>query len=279
MNRKLILLSAAALPFLALSGCAIGESNEDKSIPIEKIDMSRYEEKVEEGVFKQIFNTKFADVIVDGELKIFELQEVALNQLSSIDENAEIQFIYALNEETRVYEIHSITAVNGQVLASTETEVVEEVVEEDEAEETVTKVKMEVDYENSTQIVEAIPSDFIAGTFNMIDTYEGDSSAIRRKGVVVRFAIVEDTVENDVQKERWRAAGILKEIGDFKEEKDSKRDLDDIKFIFKVETDDVYQEVMLLKNKHGYLRVEIDTTPDLRADVIAEVVAMLNSVE
>ena len=94
----------------------------------------------------------------------------------------------------------------------------------------------------------------------------------------VRFATVEDTIENDVQKERWRAAGNLKKVGEFKEIEGKTRDLEDVKFVFNVETDNVYQEVMMIKNRYGYLGIEIDTIPSLRTDVIAEVVAMLNSV-
>ena len=278
MSKNWTLLSAVILPFLVLNGCAIGEPTEDKNVPIEKVDMSRYEARVGEGVFKQTLNVKFADVIVDGEIQMFTLQEAAIKQLEAVREGSEIQFIYALNEESREYEIHSISAVNGQVLTpiETTTEVKEEVQKKEE--DKVLTIDMEVDYGASTQIVKAIPSDFIKGTFNVIDTYQWKDSTLRRENVEVRFATVEDTIENDVQKERWRAAGNLKKVGEFKEIEGKTRDLEDVKFVFNVETDNVYQEVMMIKNKFGYLRIEIDTIPSLRTDVIAEVVAMLNSV-
>ncbi|MED4284929.1 hypothetical protein P4679_23720 [Priestia megaterium] len=277
--KKRYLLVGAAVPLLILNGCSIGGSTEQRDIPVEKIDMSRYARKTAEGIFDGVLNTKFVDIKINGEVKIFTVSDKALKQLEDLNEGDQIQFVYSLNEKTIQNELQSVTQVNGQEV-ETVTEEQKPVKDNLDVKKKVKKeneIEMEVEYPKTTKIVGAVKSDFIKGKFNVIDTYDWNDQTLDKGDTEVRFHTVVDTIEDDIQKERWRAADILKEVGKLHEKKEGDRD--GVKFIFYAENDDEYKEIMVMKNKYGYLRVETDTPYDEKEDTIAEVTAMLASIE
>ncbi|QJX80090.1 hypothetical protein [Priestia megaterium] len=277
--KKRYLLVGAAVPLLILNGCSIGDSTEQRDIPVEKIDMSRYASKTAEGIFDGVLNTKFVDIKINGEVKIFTVSDKALKQLGDLNEGDQIQFVYSLNEKTIQNELQSVTQVNGQEV-ETVTEEQKPVKDNLDVKKKVKKeneIEMEVEYPTTTKIVGAVKSDFIKGKFNVIDTYDWNDQTLDKGDTEVRFHTVVDTIEDDIQKERWRAADILKEVGELHEKKESNRD--GVKFIFYAENDNEYKEIMVVKNKYGYLRVETDTPYDEKEDTIAEVTAMLDSIE
>ncbi|WP_456364399.1 hypothetical protein [Priestia aryabhattai] len=279
MLKKRYLLVGAAVPLLILNGCSIGEKSSTRDIPIEKVDMSRYASKTAEGVFDGVLNTKFVDIQVNGEVKIYTVSDKALKQLDDLKEGDQIRFVYALNGKTVQNEVQNIIAVNGQEIQSAveEQRPVKDKLKTKQQVKKKGNIEMEVDYPDTTKIVEANKSDFIEGTFNAIDTYDWKDNTLSKEDTEIRFHKVQDTIEDDIQKERWRAAEILKEVGELKEKKDSNRD--DVRFIFYAENDDQYKEIMVMKNKYGYLRVETDTTYENKGDAIAEVTAMLHTIE
>lgn len=277
--KKRYLLVGATVPLLILNGCSIGDSTEQRDIPVEKIDMSRYASKTAEGIFDGVLNTKFVDIKINGEVKIFTVNDKAIKQLENLNEGDQIQFVYSLNEKTIQNELQSVTQVNGQEV-ETAIEEIKPVKDNLNVKKKVKKeneIEMEVEYPKTTKIVGAIKSDFIEGKFNVIDTYDWNDQTLDKGNTEIRFHTVVDTIEDDIQKERWRAADILKEVGELHEKKESNRD--GVKFIFYAENDNEYKEVMVVKNKYGYLRVETDTPYDEKEDTIAEVTAMLNSIE
>jgi len=277
--KKRYLLVGAAVPLLILNGCSIGDSTEQRDIPVEKIDMSRYASKTAEGIFDGVLNTKFVDIKINGEVKIFTVNDKAIKQLENLNEGDQIQFVYSLNEKTIQNELQSVTQVNGQEI-ETAIEEIKPVKDNLNVKKKVKKeneIEMEVEYPKTTKIVGAIKSEFIEGKFNVIDTYDWNDQTLDKGNTEIRFHTVVDTIEDDIQKERWRAADILKEVGELHEKKESNRD--GVKFVFYAENDNEYKEIMVMKNKYGYLRVETDTPYDEKEDTIAEVTAMLNSIE
>lgn len=279
MLKKRYLLVGAAVPLLILNGCSIGEKSSTREIPIEKVDMSRYASKTAEGVFDGVLNTKFVDIQVNGEVKIYTVSDKALKQLDDLKEGDQIRFVYALNGKTVQNEVQNIIAVNGQELQSAieEQRPVKDKLETKQQVKKKGNIEMEVDYPDTTKIVGANKNDFIEGTFNAIDTYSWKDDTLSKEDTEIKFHKVQDTIEDDIQKERWRAAEILKEVGELKEKKESTRD--GVKFIFYAENDDQYKEIMVMKNKYGYLRVETDTTYENKDNAIAEVTAMLHTIE
>lgn len=279
MFKKRYLLVGAAVPLLILNGCAIGEKSSTRDIPIEKVDMSRYASKTADGVFDGVLNTKFVDIKVNGEVKIFTVSDKALKQLDNLNEGDQIRFVYALNDKTIQNEVQNIITVNGQEIQSAveEQHPVKDKLETKQQVKKKGEIEMEVDYPDATKVVGANKSDFIDGTFNAIDTYSWKDNTLSKDDTEIKFHKVQDTIEDDIQKERWRAAEMLKEVGELKEKKDSTHD--GVKFIFYAENDDQYKEIMVLKNKYGYLRVETDTTHENKDNAIAEVSAMLNTIE
>lgn len=273
--KKRYLLIAAIVPFVLLNGCSIGGEKENKSIPITKIDMSRYEKQTVEGEFKGILNKKFVDVEYNGSFKTFYATEGVMEQLEHLKAGDKISFIYSLSQKTGQNELNAIVSINGQVLKPV---VAKEkpVKGELNQKQTVKKVDMEVDYPGTTKIVKAVSCEFLNGHFNAIDSYEWDGEKLTKEETEIRFTEIKDTIEDDVQKERWRAADILNEFGDFKE---VESDNDDVKFTFNVKSDEKYKEIMVIKNKGNYYRIEIDTKLEGKDDVISEVNAMLNTIE
>ncbi|MEM4992328.1 hypothetical protein WKH56_07305 [Priestia sp. SB1] len=277
--KKRYLLVGAAVPLLILNGCSIGDSTETRDIPIEKVDMSRYASKTANGIFDGVLNTKFVDIKINGEVKIFTVNDKAIKQLKNLNEGDQIQFVYSLNGKTIQNELQSIVQVNGQEVENL-TEEQKPVKNNLEAKKKVKEengIEMEVNYPNTTKIVGAEKNSFIDGTFNVIDTYDWSNQTLKKDETEIRFHTVVDTIEDDIQKERWRAADILKEIGELHEKKESNRE--GVRFIFYAQNDDEYKEIMVLKNKYGYLRVETDTPYDEKEDTIAEVTAMLDTIE
>ena len=294
MFKKRYLILGAAVPFMMLNGCSIGESQENKSVPIEKVDMSRYQRQTAEGVFSGILNTKFVDIIINNKLTTYVLTDNAIEQTKDLTPGDKVKYVFALNEKTGQNEVYSI-AQASQTLDTTNLEedkpvknklVTEEKTEnKDEIEKTekkkendnVERVNLEVDYPSSTKDVKAIQSSFIEGTFKAIDTYDWNGDNLKKPGTTITFTKIEDTIEDDIQRERWRAAGILKKIGELQEGENTK--LGDVRFVFYAETSKKYKEIMVIKNKYGYLRIETTTSKKNKEKAIAEVSAMLNSVE
>lgn len=267
----------AVVPFVLLTGCSIGQNNEDKSIPIEKVDISRYEKKMAEGVFEGVLNTKFVDIKVNGELKMFYAVEDAVEQIKELKEGDKIRFEYALSERTFEEEIYSIVQLNGKSITEEKKPNKDKLDKKDEKEEDVEKIEMEVQYKDKTKIVKAVESEFFGGKINAIDTYDWDGQKLTNEDTEITFEEIEDTLEDDVTRERWRAAGILKEVGELKEQKET--DIDGLKFLFYVKTDDQYKEILVLQTDKGYFRVETDTSKGNINNVKAEIEAMLETIK
>lgn len=267
----------AVVPFVLLTGCSIGQNNGDKSIPIEKVDISRYEKKMAEGVFEGVLNTKFVDIKVNGELKMFYAVEEAVEQIKELKEGDKIRFEYALSERTFEEEIYSIVQLNGKSITEEKKPNKDQLNKKEKEEDEVEKVEMEVEYKDKTKIVKAVESEFFGGKINAIDTYDWDGKTLKNKDTEITFEEIEDTIEDDVTRERWRAAGILKEIGELKEQKDT--NIDGLKFLFYVKTDDQYKEILVLQTKKGYFRVETDTSKENRDNVKSEVEAMIETIK
>lgn len=225
MINKRYLLIGAAVPFVLLNGCSIGQNNQDKSIPIEKVDMSRYEQKTMDGEFQGLLNKKFIDIKVNDQLQTFYVKEgVTTNQIDTLKKGDKLQFVYALSEKTGQKELQAITHLNGVVV---ETQEAPKPVKDQLQKNEVKKVEMEVDYPTSTKIVKAVESEFIegGGHFKAIDYYDWDGERLTNddKETEIRFADVPDTIVDDIQKERWRASSILKEEGELVEDNEKNR--------------------------------------------------------
>ncbi|MGF7534945.1 hypothetical protein AAGG74_14840 [Bacillus mexicanus] len=281
MFKKRYLLLGAAVPFVMLNGCAIGENAEDKSVPIEKVDMSRYEKKAEEGLYKGNLNEKFVDINVNGKLKTYYVQKDMLSYLKNLRDGDNVKFIAGINEKTGQNELYSISQINGKDISISkpvknklETNSKKHI---DNKKENKEKTNMEVVYPKTTKIMNAVKENFFSGKFNVLETYNWDGEILSNGDIEIRFAQIKDTPEDDVQKERWRAADTLKETGDLKEQDETNRK--GVKFIFYARSDSEYKEIMVIKNKYGYFRVETDTPKKEKDNVIAELTAMLNSIK
>jgi hypothetical protein len=68
------------------------------------------------------------------------------------------------------------------------------------------------------------------------NSYQCNGDTLTKNGSEIRITKVKDTIENDIQRERWRAASILKQIGELRVKNKSSRK-GDIKFIFYSKTD------------------------------------------
>lgn len=281
MFKKRYLLLGAAVPFVMLNGCAIGNNAEDKSVPIEKVDMSRYEKKAEEGLYKGHLNEKFVDINVNGKLKTYYVQKDTLNYLKNLKDGDSVKFIAGINEKTGQNELYSISQINGKDLSigkpskdKLETNAKNNKGTKKDNRE---KIGMEVEYPRTTKIVNALREDFFDGKFNVLETYNWNGEKLSNGDTEILFSQIKDTPEDDVQKERWRAADILNEVGDLKEQDETDRE--GVKFIFYAKNSDEYKEIMVIKNKYGYFRVETNTPKKDKDNVTAELTAMINSIK
>lgn len=282
MYKKRYLLFAAAVPLVVMSGCSIGDRIENKSVAIEKVDMSRYERKTEEGIFKGVLSQSVADVEVNGELKMFQIKASASKQIGDLKPNDKIRFVYSKNQKTGDNEMYTIVGLNGKEvqvpkeIGDKESKSIDKKNAVNKQKENMKKEKMEVEYPDRTRIKEVIDKEFYSHMFKVIDGYEWDGKTLTNKDTKITITPVKDTIEDDIQKERWRAAGILKEDGAFKERKDiDKKD----KFVFYVNTDEKYKEIKVIKNKFGYFRIETKANLEDKDNVIAEVKAMINTID
>lgn len=282
LYKKRYLLFVAAVPLVVMSGCSIGDRIENKSVAIEKVDMSKYERQTEEGVFKGVLSQSVADIEVNGELKMFKIKASSAKQINDLKPNDTIRFVYSKNQKTGDNEMYTIVALNGKdvhipkEIENKESKSIDKKNAVNKQKENVKKEKMEVEYPDRTKIKDVIDKEFYGHMFKVIDDYEWDGTKLTNKDTEITITPVKDTIEDDIQKERWRAAGILKKDGSFKERKNiEKKD----KFVFYVSSDDKYKEIKVIKNKFGYFRIETTTNLEDKDNVIAEVKAMVETID
>lgn len=203
-----------------VTGCSIGQQEVTK-FPEQIADESKYQTKTEEGVFLGVFNEKFVELEVDGARKIYQLPSDVKKTLNGMKMETRVTFDYALTKEAE-WEVRKIESLYPD--RSVEKE---EPKKENEEEETESKPEPEPEKKKGESI-------------NGFELEVGNDYQVKGDQLIGNnsTATIERDVNNEIQKERWRAAGELKEHGTIHEIKRNDRE-----FTFYVETEKEYREI------------------------------------
>lgn len=207
---------------MMLAGCSIGGTDRSKAIPEQIVDENKYESIREQGIFLGIFNTKFIDIEVNEQREMFSLPEEIKKAIAGLQKGSKIAFEYAKSKDGE-FVIRSIRPLGG-VVALNEPVVKLDPVLEPEPVEDVIKEEAEPEKEEED------------------GEYKVDGNVITKGNVK---AVVETNVNEDIKKERWRAAAELKKHGTISETKRT-----DGGFTFSVKTATEYREVTV-QNVNG----------------------------
>lgn len=252
----------------ALAGCTIGEQESHK-IPEQIVDESKYEIKTEEGVYLGIFNEKFVDIEVAGERKMFNLPEDVKKTISKMEEETRITFKYSLTKKGE-YEIKEIQSLYAEKTASQEEETDKED-EEEKIDEKGNEEELLVEYAGNEEKKSATSQEGNGFHMLVLEDYDLKGNEIRKREAQAK---IELDVNEEIKRERWKAAGDLKEYGNFKEKKGGNNE-----FTFYVETENEYREISVRTINGKTVRVTKVIPLENQSKSEAEIEAMLNTLE
>jgi hypothetical protein len=264
MKRASFLLFVCGVA-VVLTGCSIG-GKEAREIPEQVVDESKYEEVTEDGVYLGVFNEKFADIEVNGETRMFNLPKKLKEKAEKIKEKSRVTVTYVLTRKGDL-ELREIKSqYEGE---RTEKKEEEPSKEEDEKEES--KENLVVRYDGSDKEMEAAETEGEDFSLLMLEEYELDGNELNKDETAAK---VEFDVEAEIKKERWRAAGELKQYGTLKELKQ-----DDSAFTFYVQTSSEYKEISVKEIDGTMVRITTTIPLDEKNKSQAEIQAMIQSME